>query len=113
MDLDWFFTQWVYLSGLPDYKVYWTSFQDEEKWITHLDIMQVQEEGPIFSMPVDILVHGEDDDSLFIIWNDSEVDSATFVTDFRPLRLEFDPYRWILRADLFRIQEKKPPYSLD
>ncbi len=112
MDLDWFFQQWVYQRGYPDYRISWTSLQDGEAWDIRLCIEQVQTVGPVFRMPVDVLVHGEDEDSLFVHWNDEESDTVAIAVTFRPVSIHLDPDRWILRS-IPLIKPKKSPDTID
>lgn len=109
MDLDWFFGQWVFGRGIPDYRISWSSRQGERVWEVQLCIRQVQTVDSIFAMPVDIVVYGEGNDSLFVLWNDEELDTFNLITEFQPVSVVLDPNRWILRAGLLNISTKKPP----
>jgi aminopeptidase N len=108
-DLDWFFDTWVYDWGYPDYLLSWTSQQAGSDWELEVTIEQVQTVGPVFTMPVDLLVGGTPDDSLVVMWNDQQLDTEVFTLPFQPLSVTLDPGNWILRAGLTGIEDPGIP----
>ena len=99
-DLEWFFDTWVYDWGYPEYQLSWEAEQSGSEWNIDITIEQVQSIGPVFEMPVDLLVEGTGQDTLIVMWNDIQTDEQTFVVNFEPVSVTFDPNNWILRAGL-------------
>ncbi len=98
-DLDWFFDTWVYDWGYPDYELGWSSEQAGSVWQVEVTIEQVQTVGPVFTMPVDLLIEGPAEDSLVVMWNDQQIDTQSFTVAFQPTSVELDPDDWILHSD--------------
>jgi aminopeptidase N len=58
-ELDWFFRQWVYMAGRPDYRV--EASYDAEKKIETVTVSQAQQVDamtPVFDMPVELAFYG-------------------------------------------------------
>jgi aminopeptidase N len=106
-DLNWFFDQWLYQVGCPEYSLSCSICQNGQNWEVEAVIQQVQTAGPMFAMPVDLLVTGADEDSLLTIWNDSESDTLNLSLRFQPKRIQLDPFRWILRRDMLSQPKKR------
>ena len=101
-DLDWFFNQWVYDWGYPIFEYGW----EKEKNLVRLKIKQVQEVGPVFKMPVELLFKTAQEDTLIKIWVDKSVEKFEFNLSFEPDSLIFDPHNWILK------KIKEVPYGI-
>ncbi len=99
-DLNWFFDTWIYDWGYPDYELSWSSEQSGSEWDVDITIEQVQTVGPVFVMPVDLLIEGATQDTLVIMWNDLQINTETFTAGFEPQSITLDPDNWILRAGL-------------
>jgi len=54
-DLEWYFHQWLYQPGQPEYKGNW-NYDEEGKMLT-INISQVQESGLLFKMPVEFGIY--------------------------------------------------------
>ncbi len=93
-DLAWFFDQWVYREGRPNYSWSW-NVDGEGPYETHVSILQ---NTPIpFKMPVQIKLTGVNLDKTFTVWDSLHLQSFTFLTDEQPTALIFDPDNWILK----------------
>ncbi len=94
-DLDWFFDEWIYDVGWPEYEYAWRL----SRGTLDLAIDQVQTNGPVYAMPVDVLiVNGTTDSLLTTVWvdeahEDFEIDVEHAVTD-----IVLDPDNWILNT---------------
>jgi len=92
--LDWFFNEWVYGIGRPQYFWSWGMEGKELK----VNVSQVQS-GDVFVMPIDIRVSDFNGNSkTFTVFNDQK--SQTFLIDVGEidvLTVEFDPENWILK----------------
>ena len=56
MDLTWFFDEWVYGQGYPQYRVYWECVPAGNDYQTTIVIHQAQTNAPIFHMPLEIML---------------------------------------------------------
>ena len=66
-NLDWFFRQWVYGPGFPEYKVSWTHNHRTKKLMIHVRQTQDLKTTNLFKMPISILIdNGEIEEH--IIW---------------------------------------------
>ncbi len=54
-DLTWFFDEWVYGQGYPQYRVYWQCVPAGSDYQTTIVIHQAQSNAPIFHMPLEIM----------------------------------------------------------
>lgn len=99
-DLDWFFNQWVFGTGQPDYKVSWSREKTtDNEWRMTLKIDQTQPKTTgLIRMPIDIKVVFSDRDSLLTV-NDTLL-SQTFEFSFleMPENVIVDPDNWILKT---------------
>ncbi|TKJ40997.1 hypothetical protein CEE37_04855 [candidate division LCP-89 bacterium B3_LCP] len=102
MDLDWFFDQWVYMAGYPEYEWGWDfEILSPDSSQVNLSVMQVQElinQTPVFDMPVEIWVTTTLGEEIHIIQNDEQVQYYSFDVGGIPLDVEFDPDEWILKT---------------
>jgi aminopeptidase N len=94
--LAWFFNEWVFDQGYPDYDYAWSYETVGDIYLVHLDISQVQSDAPIFTMPMTVrIVAGGNSD--FIIQNSQPVESYDFAVASPPETLILDPDTWILK----------------
>ena len=116
-DLDWFFEQWVYKAGYPEYEYSfsWDSLSPDS-FRVNLLIEQVQSQDwnvPIFKMPIDIEIYSSTGDTaLFVVWNSLESQSFTLFVDSKPEGLRFDPGNWVLKRATFVGIEEEEDYEL-
>lgn len=99
MDLTWFFDQWVYHPGYPSYEYYWTAQETRggRGYDVDLNVAQVQSTGPIFKMPIDMVITTDLGVETPVIWDSLATQSFTLHTAGRPLAVDLDPEMWILR----------------
>ncbi len=93
-DLAWFFDQWVYREGRPDYSWNWHVY-GSGPYSTELNILQ--NTSVPFIMPIEIRLQGPAMDVGFRVWNDQHLQKYTFKTKTKPTDLIFDPGNWILK----------------
>lgn len=92
-DLGWFFDQWIYEAGYPVYLFGW-GFSDQNK--IRIVIHQIQEEFPLFKMPVELEFILPSGSVKKIVWVEEEKNVFEFDFQERPLNVLFDPDSWIL-----------------
>ncbi len=105
MDLDWFYDEWVYMAGFPEYEWGWT-LEDigNDSFRVDLSIIQTQPDSAqtpqVFIMPVEFKVTTlNDEDIYFTVWNDERSQNFSMNVYGLPIDLDFDPNRWILMTD--------------
>jgi aminopeptidase N len=97
-DLDWFFSEWIYDVGYPEYEYAWLADSTAGGYELNLVIDQVQTNGPVFTMPVDVKVTMTGGDSLLTLWVDEDHEVFDLVVAEEPLAVEVDPDNWILNT---------------
>ncbi|PIE51377.1 hypothetical protein CSA37_11655 [Candidatus Fermentibacteria bacterium] len=105
-DLDWFFQQWVYGEGYPVYDVQSEWTQQGSNWQLDVTIDQIQSVSNFFTMPVELLVEGNTQDTLITFWNNVENQEETFTIPFEPVSVTFDPETKILSTSVLGAEEE-------
>ncbi len=93
LELGWFFHEWAYRAGHPDYRVaarYDAAAQSEV--LTVAQTQQGKDIPPVFVMPVELAFHGANGEHRDVVVRDARR-SQTFTVPlaFRPLWVDFDP----------------------
>lgn len=97
MELDWFFNEWVYQEGRPNYLLTWEASDTSGTWETTVTIEQVQSSGTIFKMPLQLLFVS-DTDSVEVEFVDSTAYfQDTFELPWEPVDVFLDPDGWVLK----------------
>lgn len=99
MDLSWFFQQWIYEPWHPEY--YW-GWQVEgmagSDFIISGFIDQVQEDGPIFTMPLDLGIVTVGGDTLYeTVFVDEQFKPFQLTVGEEPVDVLLDPLNWVLK----------------
>jgi aminopeptidase N len=96
-ELGWFFHEWVYMAGHPDYRVE-ASYNSNAK-VERIMVAQTQHidsETPVFDMPIDVIFYGSAGQRQEARIRDNvEEQEFTIPLEFRPLWVDFDPYNSI------------------
>lgn len=98
-NLDWFFDQWLYGRGYPEFEV--KHSYDGPLGVLKVEVKQVQEteDGtPIFRMPVEIEVIAKNSARTFRVQVEREEQEFYFSVDERPLAVLFDAGDRILKT---------------
>ena len=95
-DLDWFFEQWLYQSGHPQYEGTWHYNQATSELTVTLN--QAQPHGARFRMPLELGVYLDDGQPLHIerVDVDKAQNTFTFTYDQAPTNVVLDPNTWVL-----------------
>ncbi len=97
-DLDWFFEEWIYDVGWPVYEYAWIGSAGEDRHYVCLMIDQVQTNGPVFTMPVDVEITTVSGDTLVTLWVDEIHELFEIEIGAEPIGIELDSDNWILNA---------------
>ena len=98
-NVDWFFHQWVYKGGHPDFKVSYSWEQDSKTaQLTVSQVQAVDELTPSFRMPIQVaFVNSRGRQNLRIEVSQRE-QTFIFPMEDRPLMAQFDPGYWCLKT---------------
>lgn len=92
-NLEWFFREWVFMAGHPEYRVEATF--DSIKRIERLVITQTQQidsQTPLFDMPVELVFYGADGECKSVQVRDNlQRQEFDVPLDFEPMWVDFDP----------------------
>jgi aminopeptidase N len=102
MDLSWFFDEWVYLAGYPQYEWGWQATQiGENTSRVHVSITQVQADTAqtplVFTMPIQFGVTTQGY-ALHTVTNDQREQLFDFTVAGIPTQVTFDPDNWLLKT---------------
>jgi aminopeptidase N len=100
-DLDWFFDQWVFQAGHPEFEWHWWTTGSGSNTELHLEIDQVQstaDQTPqVFEVPIDFGVdYTTRQDEVVTVWMDQRSQSFTIELDDDVDTVELDPGFWLL-----------------
>jgi aminopeptidase N len=98
LDLEWFFDEWVYRLGYPEYHLGWQARQTGEAWSVILNLSQNNMSGApsCFHMPVELRVRFASGDTVIRYEVASNPQRNEFPVRAQPVGVDFDPNEWIL-----------------
>lgn len=102
--LDWFFDEWIYQAGYPEYQWWWEwENQGGGQILLRIKIDQVQSRAhntPIFRMPIPIKVvyFGQPDTTVYTVMDEDSSQYFEFVSSSIPYDVLFDPDDWVLKT---------------
>jgi aminopeptidase N len=99
LDLNWFFNEWLYQAGYPQYRFAWSAETtgSDFRVITNLSQNNGNLAPPVFHMPVQLKFRKPGQDSLVVLPVDTSPQMDTFLLAFRPDSISFDPGKWLLK----------------
>jgi len=108
--LVWFFDEWIYNPGYPQYSMIWQSSPSGGGTEVRLDLTQTQTVGPTFRMPLDVKIGTDLGDVSFVILDSLRTQSFVFHVDGTPLTLALDPDDWVIKEvrDLTDVTDAGP-----
>ena len=90
-DLDTFFDQWLYKGGIMKLDVSWE--YNERKKEIEIDLSQVQNDGYLFEMPLEIEIHYDEKKSIIKTINIDEKSKKYIISsDYNPKEIKLDPH---------------------
>jgi aminopeptidase N len=96
-DLDWFFDQWIYQPGFPKISFAWNyELQRGTGYLVNVSLVQQQQSGPIFEMPVEIGITTASGTVLDTVLIDEEAEQIQLALEEEPLGVQLDPNEWLL-----------------
>jgi aminopeptidase N len=109
-ELGWFFREWVFMAGRPDYRV--SASYDATKKTEKVTVTQTQRtdaETPVFDMPIELAFYGADGERKKIQVRDNlQLQEFEIPLDFEPRWVDFDPDGFIDKT----VQFDKPVDAL-
>jgi aminopeptidase N len=93
-DLEWFFEEWIYSPGRPDYAVVWYSY-GEGSYTTKININQIGEQ--FYQMPLTLQLSGAGIDTTIKVMNNQKNQEYKFTFSLCPDSLKVDPDNWVLK----------------
>lgn len=96
-DLTWFFDEWIYDQGYPEYEVYWYCLPSGNDHRAVFNIYQVQSNAPpVFHMPIEIMLHTTGGDTLVTVAVQNSPQHAEYIIPDSVTSITFDPNYWLL-----------------
>lgn len=100
--LDWFFDQWVYHGGHPQYDLAYTwDSQQKQVALTVKQTQTVDDLTPLFRMPVEVALVTSSGEEIRKITVAKAEETFRFDLAERPVRVVFDPNDWVLKDTTF------------
>ncbi|HKI77684.1 MAG TPA: M1 family aminopeptidase [Ignavibacteriaceae bacterium] len=108
-DLTYFFEEWIYGKGYPNYKYNWNfTYAKNNMYRINLTVGQdMKFSSQLFSMPIQIKITTDNSDTTITIFNDIESQDFTFMVNGIPTGLVFDPGNYIMKEGLLTEQPKE------
>lgn len=116
-DLTWFFDEWVYDQGHPEYEIYWFCEPSGGNYLVTINVWQTQTNAPpVFHMPVQIRLNTTSGDTLVQIPVDNTHEHRQYTISDSATSIDFDPDLWLLkRAQVYygieEFVEDRPVYN--
>ena len=99
LDLEYFFSEWIFGDNFPVYNVGWTTENiSSNQYKASVNIVQNVNLNPqYFTMPVQIKIFMQSGDTLVTVFNDQQNQTFDFILNSKPLDFKIDPDNWILK----------------
>ncbi len=108
--LDWFFNQWLYQPGIPEYRYKW--IYESKDSVVKIKIDQVQNNGYLYKMPVEIGIYKYEESFPDIkkLKINNKTNTFSFKLDRKkysnkPYKIILDPFNWILKKSAENVSE--------
>jgi aminopeptidase N len=101
--LEWFFQEWVYGAGIPDFEV--SARWDAKRSVEVVTVKQVQKVGglvPYFRMPVDLAIVVDGKKAVHRVWVSRAEDQFELPATRKPQLVRFDEGGWLLKTLRFQ-----------
>ncbi len=112
-DLTWFFEQWLYKAGYPEFQVRYAWDEAAKKVkVTVKQTQLVTNITPLFRTPVDIYVTTAQGQQKHRVYVEQASHEFTFDAASPPLMVNFDPEQWVLKTLDFPKSKEEWLYTL-
>ena len=115
-DLDWFFEQWIYSPGYPEYQYMWEADGIEgDQYEVTVYVNQIQSDAPIFTMPVEFTIMTDEGEITDTVVVDQAYQTIQFTVEGTPSDVLLDRDNWILKevTDITTPSVSPEAYSID
>jgi len=92
-DVRWFFDQWIYDQGHPEYRYSW----EDLGGTVQISVSQLQANAPIFKMPIEFLIRTTSGDVLEVVWDSLQVQKFEVPVPGAVTKVIIDPNNKILK----------------
>jgi aminopeptidase N len=97
-DLAWFFDQWIYKAGYPDFDISWNYQKNSQNdYTVTVDVKQQQWNQFQFTAPFEIAIETVDGSVLDTLESSSFQQSFQIDVNSEPLAIHIDPNNWLLK----------------
>jgi aminopeptidase N len=102
-DLSWFFDEWVYGGGMPEYSVGWRGVRAAGRDWVEVSLQQVQTDAGAFRMPIDVRLWSGQTYTTAVV-SDTGASSHALLSVSAPVDgVELDPDHWVLAISRFQV----------
>jgi len=99
-DWDWFFNEWIYMAGYPEYEWGWNMISYGDSSLVQIMLNQVQSTAnqtpEVFEMPIEFGVTTAGSDTVVTVQNNMRNQYFDFMIYNQVSNIEFDPGYWVL-----------------
>jgi len=96
--LKWFFNEWLYTTSRPQFDLKYAYTGMDKAYLIKVRLKQLQKDGTVFKIPVDIQVNFKDgSSSKTVVWDKYADQSFLIRVNKRPVSVIPDPDNWILK----------------
>ncbi len=115
MDLNYFFSEWIYGENYPKYTYNWSLDEiSSSNYQVTLNISQTTNTNPVFfTMPIQIKITTASGDTLFTVMNNRQQQQFKFNLASQPSDLSFDPNNWILKTDTLAVTSVNDNFKIE
>jgi aminopeptidase N len=97
-DLSWFFEQWIYEAGMPEWEARWQSERTgPSQYRIELTVVQKQQKVPLFRTPVEVRLQFADKAVLDTVWIANQSERFLWTMSSQPIAITLDPHGWVLK----------------
>lgn len=107
--LKWFFDEWIYGQGHPEYRWRWWRVEHGvDSASLYIRIKQTQYNAPVFTMPIQFKVITLHDTTLVTVWDSLADQTFALPVKDNVSSVVFDPHNWILKAESTLAVDEEP-----
>jgi hypothetical protein len=100
VDLDYFFSEWIYGENYPKYTITWgTEQQSDNNYQLRIQVNQQNNSNPtFFTMPLQFKVKTDAGDTLITLFNNLQTQDFYLNFSRKPNEVVFDPDNWVMKT---------------